>query len=87
MNKKNLNNNKNEDNRRTIEINSTNEIMLDKLNKQIILTSNDNESYDNLFDCTNNNFIFLKIYKEKKIFHIFILIINIEIQLILLVLY
>ena len=63
MNKKNLNNNKNEDNRRTIEINSKNEIkknILDKLNKQIILLSNDNESYDNLFDYTNNNFIFSK---------------------------
>ena len=63
MNKKNLNNNKNEDNRRTIEINSKNEIkknILDKLNKQIILPSNDNESYDNLFDYTNNNFIFSK---------------------------
>ncbi len=66
MNKKNLNNNKNEDNIRTIEINSTNEIMLDKLNKQIILTSNDNESYDNLFDCTNNNFIFSKDLKGDK---------------------
>ena len=74
MNKKNLNNNKNEDKRRTIEINSKNEIkkyMLDKLNKQIILSSNDNESYDNLFDYTNNNFIFSKDLqgdKENKIF-------------------
>ena len=69
MNKKNLNNNKNEDNRRTIEINSKNEIkknILDKLNKQIILSSNDNKSYDNLFDCTNNNFIFFKDLKGDK---------------------
>ena len=69
MNKKNLNNNKNEDKRRTIEINSKNEIkknILGKLNKQIILPSNDNESYDNLFDCTNNNFIFSKDLKGDK---------------------
>ena len=69
MNKKNLNINKNEDNRRTIEINSKNEIkknILDKLNKQIILPSNDNESYDNLFDYTNNNFIFSKDLQGEK---------------------
>ena len=37
----------------------------------MILPSNDNESYDNLFDYTNNNFIFskdLKGDKENKIF-------------------
>ncbi len=69
MNKKNLNNNKNEDYIRTIEINTKNEIkknILDKLNKQIILSSNYNESYHNLFDCTNNNYIFSKDLKGDK---------------------
>jgi hypothetical protein len=59
--KNNLNNNKNEDHRGTIQINNKNGIynqMLDKLNEHTILPSNDDESLDNLFDCTNNNFIF-----------------------------
>ena len=46
--------------------------MLDKLNEQIILSSNDNESYDNLFDYTNNNFIFSKDLKgEENLPHIY----------------
>ena len=57
----NLNKNKSEDNRGTIQMNSKNEInkqMLDKLNEQTIFPSNDDQSYDNLLDGTNNNFIF-----------------------------
>ena len=57
----NLNKNKSEDNRGTIQMNNKNEIykqMLDKLNEQTILPSNDDESCDNLLDGTNNNFIF-----------------------------